>query len=108
MNVEARSQHFQSQAVAMLAMATGAIGFGLFGAEFRVSTEFVPTFKLVAGGFVLVCYVAVAQSVKDIFESADVTGRDVATGPLVRLYLVVIYVACIFVADIFDNPAGSS
>ena len=87
MNVEARSQHFQSQAVAMLAMATGAIGFGLFGAEFRVSTEFVPTFKLVAGGFVLVCYVAVAQSVKDILvESADVTGRDVATGPLVRLF----------------------
>ena len=108
MNVEARSLHFQSQAVAMLAMATGAIGFGLFGAEFRVSTEFLPTLKLVAGGLVLVFYVAVAQSVKDILESAVVTGRDVATGPLVRLFLVVIYVVCIFVADIFDNPAGSS
>ena len=108
MNVQARTQHFQSQAVAMLAVATGAIGFGLFGAEFRVSTEFLPTLKLVAGGFVLVFYVAVAQSVKDILESADVTGRDVATGPLVRLFLIVVYVACIFVADILDNPAGSS
>ena len=108
MNVEARSQHFQSQAVTMLAVATGAIGFGLFGAEFRVSMEFLPTLKFVAGGFVLVSYVALAQSVKDILESADVTGRDVATGPLVNMFLVVIYVVCIFVADVFDNPAGGS
>ena len=72
-----------------------------------MSTEFLPTFKLVAGGFVLVFYVAVAQSVKDILESEVVTGRDVATGPLARLFVLVIYVACIFVADILDNPSGS-
>ena len=35
MTVGPQSQHFQSLAVAILATATGAIGFGLFGAEFR-------------------------------------------------------------------------
>ena len=108
MNVEARSLHFQSQAVAMLAVATGAIGFGLLGAEFRVSTDFLPTLKLVAGGFVIACYVALVGSVRKILERDDVTGRDVVTGPLFNLFLVVFYVVCIFVADVFDNPAGSS
>ena len=52
--MEPQSLHFQSQAVAMLAMATGAIGFGLFGEEFPVSMELLPTMKLVAGGYALV------------------------------------------------------
>ena len=64
--MEPRTLHCQSQAVTMLAMATGAIGFGLFGEEFRVSTELLPTMKLVAGGYALVCYLLLVGSVRDI------------------------------------------
>ena len=39
MSVHEDTRHFRNQAVTMLAIATGALGFGLFGAEFRVSTE---------------------------------------------------------------------
>ena len=88
----------------MLAIATGALGFGLFGAEFRVSTEFLPTMMFVAGGLSLVCYVALAESVRVILSSGDVNGRRVARGPLMYMFLVVVYVVCVFVAGIFDNP----
>ena len=98
------TQHFRSQAVTMLAIATGALGFGLFGAQFRVSTEFLPTMMLVAGGFALLCYVALAESVRVILMSDNVNGRRVARGPLKRMFLVVVYVVCVFVAGIFDSP----
>ena len=42
----AHTQHYQSQSIAILAIATGAIGFGLFQAEFRVSMEFLPTVQV--------------------------------------------------------------
>ena len=105
--VEVQSQHFQSQAVTMLAIATGAIGFGLFGTEFRVSMELLPTMKFVAGGYVLVFYLALVRSVRGILESCKVTGRDVVRGPLFNMFLVVLYVVSIFVTDIFDGPTGS-
>ena len=107
MSVEAQSQHFQSQAVTMLVMATGAIGFGLFGTEFRVSTELLPTMKFGAGGLVLVFYVMLVRSVRNILESSEVTGRDVVAGPLFHMFLVVLYVVFIFVVDIFDDSVGS-
>ena len=104
--MSAASRHFQSQAVTMLAVATGALGFGLLGAEFRVSTEFLPTVKFVAAGYVLFFYVALVRSVRGILESDGVTtGEDVVRGPLFYLFLVVVYVISIFVIGIFDNPA---
>ena len=99
------SQHFQSQAVTMLAIATGALGFGLLGAEFRVSMEILPMGKFVAAGYVLVAYVALVRSVRGILESDGVTGNDVVRGPLFYLLLVVLYVVSIFVIGIFNNPA---
>ena len=53
MNEHEETRHFRTQAVTMLAIATGALGFGLFGAEFRVSTELLPAMKLAAGGLAL-------------------------------------------------------
>ena len=104
MSAHEETRHFRTQAVTMLAIATGALGFGLFGAEFRVSTEFLPTMMFVAGGFALVCYVALAESVRVILSSDDLNGRRVARGPLMYMFLVVVYVVCVFVAGIFDSP----
>ena len=105
--MSAASRHFQSQAVTMLAVATGALGFGLLGAEFRVSTEILPMGKFVAAGYVLVAYVALVRSVRGILESDSVTGKDVVRGPLLCLFLVVLYVISIFVIGIFDRPADN-
>ena len=104
--MSADSKHFQTQSVTLLAIATAAVGFGLFGAEFRVSMEFLPTAKFMAAGSVLVVYVALVRSVRGILESDDVTGKDVVRGPLFYLLLLVFYVVSIFVIDIFENPAG--
>ena len=104
MSVDSETRHCQAQAITMLAIATGALGFGLFGAKFRVSSELLPTMMLVAGGFALVSYVALAESVRGILLSDDVNGRHVARGPLRRMFLVVVYVSCVFVAGTFDSP----
>ena len=105
--MSADSKHFQAQSVTLLAIATGAVGFGLFGAEFRVSMEFLPTAKFVAAGYVLVVYVALVRSVSRILQSDDVTGEDVVQGPLFYMFLVVLYVVSIFVVGIFESPANS-
>ena len=54
MSVREETRHFRTQAVTMPAIATGTLGFGLFGVEFRVSTELLPAMKLAAGGLALV------------------------------------------------------
>ena len=98
------TRHFRNQAVTVLAVATGALGFGLFGVEFRVSTDLLPTMKLAAGGLALVFYAVLAGSVSGILQSGDVSGRQVARGPLRSLFLVVFYVVSAFVVGIFDSP----
>ena len=105
--MSADSQHFQSQAVTMLAIATGASGFGLFGADFRVNMGLLPTMKFGFGGYLIFCYVMLAKSVGRILQSDVVTGKDVAQGPLFYMFLVVLYVVSIFVVGIFDNPANN-
>ena len=102
--MEPQTLHYQSQAVAMLAMATGAIGFGLFGVEFRVATELLPTMKLAAAGYALVCYLLLVRSIREILESDDVTGREVTQGPLSNMLLVVFFVVSVFVIGIADDP----
>ena len=106
MNATAQSQHLQSQSIAILAIATGAMGFGLLGSEFRVSMEFLPTMQFVGAGYVLVAYIALVGSVRHILESERVTGRRVVQGPLLNMFLLVLYVVAIFVAGILDTPAS--
>ena len=98
------TRHFRNQAVTVLAVATGALGFGLFGAEFRVSTDLLPTMKFAAGGLALVFYAVLAGSVSGILQSGDVSGRQVARGPLRHMFLVMFYVVSAFVVGIFDSP----
>ena len=104
MIVDSQSQHFQSQAVAILALATAVLGFGLLGAELRVGMELWSTAKLVAGGYAIAAYVMTLRSIRDILKSEGVDGRDVAQGPPRYMFLVVTYVTSIFVIGIFDGP----
>ena len=105
MNGHEETRHFRTQAVTMLAVATGALGFGLFGAEFRVSTDLLPAMKLAAGGLALVFYAVLTGSVSGILQSGDVSGRQVARGPLRNMFLVMVYVVSVFVVGIVDSPS---
>ena len=116
-----QTRHFQALGVTMLVIATGALGFGLFGAEFRVGVDvlppttaqlppliqFLPLKKLVAAGFALVCYVDLIRSVDRMLVSTEVTGEQVAAGPLNNTYLVVVFVVTVFVVGIFEKHADS-
>ena len=104
MSVHEETRHFRTQAVTVLAIATGVLGFGLFGAEFRVSTDLLPVMKLAAGGLAFVFYAVLAGFVSGILQSGDVNGRQVARGPLRSLFLVMFYVVSAFVVGIFDSP----
>ena len=88
----------------MLAIATGALGFGLFGAEFRVSAEPLAAMKLTAGALALFCWVTLAESVSVILQTCNVTGRQVARRPLRAMFLVVVYVVSVFVIGILESP----
>ena len=107
MSVHAETRHLQSQAVTILAVATGAIGFGLFGAEFRVSMEILPTMKFVAGGYAIVCYMLLVRTVRNILESSNVTGQQVVRGPLTNMLLLVFFVVSVFVVGIFEGQSDS-
>lgn len=47
---------------------------------------------------------ALVESVRVILHNGDVTGRQVAQGPLKRMFPVVVYVMSVFVIGIFDSP----
>ena len=105
------SQHFQSQAVTMLTIATVMLGFGFFKTEFCISMEllhmYLSMIKLGIGLFAVYFYVRLWRSVRIILERSVVTGRDVVEGPLYYTVLVALCVITVFFIDNIDGPAGS-
>ena len=117
MNPQSRGQE---QAIAILAIATAVIGFGLFGGDFfgpRIPTDlqsnlpagtlaFLRSAKAICGVMVVAQYVFVFVSVKRIFMLRnDATGEHVADGPLTQLYLQVWFLAIIFLIDVLERMA---
>lgn len=80
MNEESR--HFQSLSIAILAMGTAAVGFGLFGADVSPEPVLLLAIKLVAGLFALGYYLGLVHSIRGILTRPDVSGEDVEQGPL--------------------------
>jgi len=104
MSEREETRHFRNHAVTVLAIATGALGFGLFGTEFHVSMDLLPAMKLAAGALAIVFYAVLAGSVSGILQSGDVSGRQVARGPLRSMFLVMFYVVSAFVVGVFESP----
>ena len=103
----------QNQALVILTIATAAIGFGLFGVEFRTGGilleygmgPFLSRLKLGFGLVALIYYAAVLASVmKVLMQDDDVTSRQLVTGPLLRMYIEIAYIALIFVVGVFEEP----
>ena len=94
----------QEQAIAILAIATAVIGFGLFRGDFfggdsttvpqssilADTIAILTTAKAICGVMVVAQYVHVFVSVKRVFLLEDnVTGEDIVDGPLTQLFLQV-------------------
>ena len=110
--MSSESQHFQSLSITILAIATAAIGFGLFGADFRpvgnLATRgfagFLAAAKLLSGGLAFVQYLAVLVSVARILmQHGEVSGRQVTLGPLVLMGGEMALVAAIFIIGVFEQ-----
>jgi hypothetical protein len=117
MNPQSRGQE---QAIAILAIATAVIGFGLFGGDFfgkevsTVSQSGLPadaitslrTAKAICGVMVVGQYVFVFISVKRVFLLGnDATGQHVVDGPLTQLFLQVWFLAIVFIIDVIETMA---
>ena len=100
------SRHFQSLSIAILAIATTALGLGIFAGYFRREAE-VPSFDFFAGGITsiiaMIYYAILARSVSNILvggEEAQLTGRDVAHGPLTWMMQIMGCTAMMLVLDV--------
>ena len=112
--MSAQSRHFQSQAVAILAIATAVIGFGLFGTDFQSGSILwtgglsgtLARIKLISATVAVAWYVATMLSVRKIMRQRDeVTGSQIANGPLLLTFVETINVAMIFFVGILEEPS---
>ena len=99
----------QNQALGILAIATAAIGFGLFGADINLPTPtspnpaFILVFIVQASGIVgaLSCYVAVLLSSAGILARDDrVAGQELVRGPMAWMAGEMFSLAAIFLAGL--------
>ena len=113
--VSEQSRHFQSLSVTILAIATAAIGFGLFGADFHVVASlpelrgpvlFWAVLKLACGAGAMIGYASVVIAVGRILtQESSLTGRQVTLSALLLTGVVMVFVALIFIIGVFEeNP----
>ena len=114
--INEQSRHFQSLSVTILAIATAAIGFGLFGADFRIIASlpdlrgpvlFWAALKLVCGAGAMIGYTSVVVAVAKILtQGSPITGRQVALSALLLMGVVMVFVAFIFIIGVFEEQPG--
>ena len=112
--MSAQSRHFQSQAVAILAIATAVVGFGLFGTDFQSGSilwtgglsGLLARAKLILATVAVGFYFAAMLSVRKIMRQRDeVTGAQIANGPLLLTFGETIDVGLIFLVGILEEPS---
>ena len=111
--MSAQSRHFQSQAVAILAIATAVVGFGLFGTDFQSGSILwtgglngvIARIKLILAMAAVGFYFAAMLSVRKIMRQRDeVTGAQIANWPLSLTFAETIDVGLIFLIGILEEP----
>ena len=112
--MSAQSRHFQSQAVAILAIATAVAGFGLFGTDFQTgsilwtsgASGVIARVKFILAMAAVASYIATMLSVRKIMRQKDtVTGEQIANGPLALTFGETAYLAMIFFVGILEEPS---
>ena len=111
--MSAQSRHFQSQAVAILAIATAVAGFGLFGTDFQTGSilwtgglsGLLARIKFILAMTAVATYIAAMLSVWKIMRQKDeVTGAQIANWPLSLTFAETIDVGLIFLIGILEEP----
>ena len=106
------SRRFQSLSIAIPAIATTALGLGIFAGYFRSDVEspsFILTTRAIASSAAIICYAILAVMVSNILlEDRDgrPTGGDVAHGPLMWMMQIMWCVAMIFFLDVVSAFRG--
>ena len=110
----AKSPDRHQLAVAILAIATAAIGFGLFGSDLLVGQlvrdgNFVAAIqylKLALIAVAVISYFAVAISVARMLPDDHVTGRELAYGPTQWLVVEMAALAALYLVLLITELAG--
>ena len=106
------SRHFQSLSIAILAIATTALGLGIFAGYFRSDAEspsFILITRAIASSAAIIYYAILAVTVSNILlEDRDgrPTGGDVVHGPLMWMMQIMWCVATIFFLDVVSALRG--
>ena len=113
-----RLPDYHQLAVAILAIATAAIGFGLFGGglslgEFTFTTGFnlVRSFqvaKLAGAVSSATFYFLVVLDVAAIFQEGEVSGERIRNGPMLWFFLEMVSLGGLFLVSILEELSGST
>ncbi len=111
--VQPRQPDRHQLALAILAIATAAIGFGLFGADFHITGDSFWSLEdgttseslLVLAFFTLVSYAGVLISTGQILLRDDnPSGVDLVKGPLLWMGVELMLLALMFIINILHFP----
>lgn len=116
--MSAQSVRYQTLAVAILTIATGIIGFGLFESDLRDSTIGLVSgsgisplviLRFFYGLMALVHYLLLLESTRRVFkQTTAVHGHHIADGPLLFLLLMAVYVAMMFIFGVLEPPPDTT
>ena len=100
------SRHFQSLSIAILAIATTALGLGIFAGYFHSDAEtpsFILITRAIASSLAMTYYAILVGTVSNILledRAGRPTGRDVAHGPLRWMMQIMWCVATLFLLNV--------
>ena len=113
----------REQALAILALATAIVGFGVFGGDLfeqgvvsnviskdlASDVGLVRVVKRLCGLAILVHYLLVFVAVRAIFmRDEEATGRQIADGALSHTFWQMLYLALVFVLDLTEDSLLNS
>lgn len=106
------TRDYQQMAIAVLAIATAALGLGLWTQDFDLTLPksenawFIRLYWARAAGIVAAVsfyFVTFAAVLKILWQDHAVTGRDLVRYPLAGLYIQMVILALIFLAEFFSG-----
>ena len=111
----ARTPDRHQLAAAILAIATAAIGFGIFGGDLSVGAwekdlgfaRGAQLGKLLGILFAGVFYFLVLLSSSRIFQDEQITGRQLVLGPLQWLYMEMVSLAGLYSLNLVEELSGN-
>lgn len=116
--MSAQSVRYQTLAVAILTIATGIIGFGLFQSDLRDSTiglasvsgiSPLAVLRFFYGLMALVHYLLLLESTRRVFkQTTAVNGHHIADGPLFFMLMMAVYVAMMFIFGVLELPPDTT